>query len=715
MFIIITTLLLAAQILRKYMTQTTNSFFDTSFALVTDLYQLTMAYGYWKTNLHEREAVFNLYFRRPPFQSGYTICAGLGLVIEYLQTWQFSETDIAYLATIKGNDDKPLFDNDFLNYLTTMQFNCDIDAMEEGDIAFPHEPLLRIKGPLLQCQLLETPLLNIINFQSLIATKAARICYAAKGEPVLEFGLRRAQGFSGGLVASRAAYIGGCTATSNLQAGKLYGIPVGGTHAHSWVMSFPEELTAFKAYAENIPNNCVFLVDTYNTLEGVRHAIEIGKLLKERGQRLIGIRLDSGDLAYLSIEARKLLDQAGFNDAAIIGSNDLDEHVISSLKDQGATINVWGVGTKLATAYDQPALNGVYKLAALKDQNGQWQYKLKLSEQITKISTPGMLQVRRYLTNSGAMADAIYDEILGIPAECVIVDPLDMTKRRKISLNTPFIELLKPVYRQGKLIYQQPVLSDIRQKAKTEIKRFHESIRRFLNPHIYPVGLEEQLFELKTELILKARRGGRSTRALILVDLQNDFMPGGSLPVTGGNEIMPIVNELQKYFDLIVATKDWHPVNHGSFASNHKGRKPGEQIELAGLPQTLWPDHCVQHTQGADFVNGLDTKRIHKIFHKGTDPNIDSYSTFFDNAHRKSTGLDDYLKKKGIEEVYILGVATDYCVKFSVLDACMLGFKTYIIADACRAVNLQSDDETHALAEMQSAGARVIKSNEILI
>jgi len=697
------------------MTQSINAFSNSSLALVTDLYQLTMAYGYWKAGLHEREAVFNLYFRRQPFGSGYTICAGLGLVVEYLQTWRFSEDDVAYLATLKGNDNKPLFDGAFLNYLQNLKFTCDIDAIEEGDIAFPHEPLLRVKGPLLQCQLLETPFLNIINFQTLVATKAARICYAAKGEPVLEFGLRRSQGFNGGLAMSRAAYIGGCTATSNLQAGKFFGIPVVGTHAHSWIMAFADELTAFKVYAENLPNNCVFLVDTYNTLEGVKHAITIGKMLKEQDQRLIAIRLDSGDLAYLSIEARKLLDQAGFNDTAIIGSNDLDEHVINSLKDQGATINMWGVGTKLATAFDQPALDGVYKLTALKDEKGQWQYKLKLSEQIAKISTPGLLQVRRYLTDHGAMADAIYDELLGVVPDCVIVDPTDMTKRRKISLNTPYVELLKPIFRQGKLIYQSLLLTEIRQKAIDGIKKFHASIRRFLNPHVYPVGLEEQLFELKTELILKARRGGRSTRALILVDLQNDFMPGGNLPVPGGREVIPIANNLQKHFDLIVATKDWHPANHGSFASNHSNRNPGDQIELVGLPQILWPNHCVQNTSGAEFVEGLDTKRIHKVFHKGTDPKIDSYSTFFDNAHRKSTGLDDYLKKKGIEEVYVLGVATDYCVKFSVLDACMLGFKTYVIADACRAVNLKPDDEKQALAEMENAGAKIVRSDEILL
>lgn len=684
---------------------------NNSLGLVTDLYQLTMAYGYWKTNLHEREAVFTLCFRKQPFGSGYTICAGLGLIIEYLQHWRFTEDDITYLATLKGADGAPLFEADFLTYLKNLTFTCDIDAIEEGNLAFPHEPLLRIKGPLLQCQLLETPFLNIINFQTLIATKAARICYAAKGEPVVEFGLRRSQGFSGGLMVSRAAYIGGCTATSNLQAGKLFGIPVAGTHAHSWIMVFSDELTAFKEYAKNLPNNGVFLVDTYNTLNGVKNAITVGKELQKAGHRLIGIRLDSGDLAYLSIEARKLLDKAGFTDTLIIGSNDLDEHVISSLKDQDAMINFWGVGTKLATAYDQPALDGVYKLTALKNEKGEWCHKLKLSEQIAKISTPGLLQVRRYINSKGdAIADAIYDELTGIPSECMIVDPTDMTKRRKISIDTPFVELLKPIFKKGQLTYLMPALADIREKAMKAPQQFHESIRRFLNPHLYPVGLEEQLFDLKTTLILKARRGGRSTRALILVDLQNDFMPEGVLPVSGGREIIAVANRLQEHFDLIVATQDWHPVHHGSFANNHPGCQPGDQIELAGLSQILWPAHCVQHSPGAKLVKELDTTRLHKIFYKGTDANIDSYSAFFDNAHRKSTGLDDYLKRKGIEEVYILGLATDYCVKFSVLDACMLGFKTYVIVDGCRAVNLKPEDEKEAYHEMQNAGAVLIQS-----
>src|SRR6266850_8304231 len=286
-----------------------------------------MASGYWQSSRAEREAVFHLFFRKPPFQSGFTLAAGLGPAIEYLQTFQFVEEDLEFLRAINGNDGQPLFKPGFLDYLRTLQFACDVDAIPEGTVVFAQEPLLRIQGPILQCQLFETALLNLVNFQSLIATKAARVCLATRGQPVLEFGLRRAQGVDGALSASRAAYIGGCASTSNVLAAKLYGIPVRGTHAHSWVMSFDDEREAFRAYAEAMPNNCIFLVDTYDTLEGVRRAVEIGGWLREKGHEMAGIRLDSGDLAWLSIEARKILDAAGFPKAVIVASNNLDEHI----------------------------------------------------------------------------------------------------------------------------------------------------------------------------------------------------------------------------------------------------------------------------------------------------------------------------------------------------------------------------------------------------
>lgn len=474
-------------------------------SLATDLYQLTMAYGYWKAKVDSKEAVFDLFFRKNPFQGGFSVACGLSYVLDYLNEYRFDDTDIAYLATLTGNDGQPLFEGAFLDYLRKLKFTCDIDAVPEGTVVFPHEPLVRVKGPIVQCQLLETPLLNIINFQTLIATKAARICLATRGEPVLEFGLRRAQGMDGALAASWACYIGGCAATSNVLAGKLFGIPVKGTHAHSWIMSFDNELEAFQTYAEAMPNNCVFLVDTYDTLEGVRRAAEVGKWLRQRGHKMVGIRLDSGDLAYLSIEARKILDEAGFPETVIVASNDLNEQIIDSLKDQGARIDVWGVGTKLVTAHDQPALGGVYKLAAIRQAGGPWQYKVKLSEQAIKVSTPGIHQVRRYYKGDENLADMIFDEELGVPSPAVMVDPADPTRRKKLPAGTAYQDLLTPIFRDGRQVYELPSSDVIRRYAEEQRGRFHAGIKRFVNPHRYPVGLERSLHELKTKLILEAR------------------------------------------------------------------------------------------------------------------------------------------------------------------------------------------------------------------
>ncbi|AUD00775.1 nicotinate phosphoribosyltransferase [Spirosoma pollinicola] len=497
----------------------TNKLYDTSLSLLTDLYQVTMAYGYWKTKTAEKEAVFNLYFRKNPFNGGFTIACGLANVIGYIDNFGFSKKDLRYLKTLVGNDGKPLFEEAFIDYLANLKLTCDIEAIPEGTVVFPNEPLVRVRGPILQCQLLETPLLNLINFESLIATKAARLRLVVENDTLLEFGLRRAQGVDGGMTASRAAYIGGCDATSNVLAGKLYDIPVGGTHAHSWVMSFTDEQQAFDAYADVLPNNVTLLVDTYDSLQGVRHAIETGHRLKQRGYKLAGIRLDSGDLAYLSIEARKLLDAAGFEDTAIVASNDLDETIISSLRQQGAKINVWGVGTKLVTAFDQPALGGVYKLAALRrerssqpDEDGAlaWEYKMKLSEQAIKISTPGIQQVRRFSDERGFIADMIYDSERmdgSISKAITMIDPLDFTKRRRFDANQDFDDLLIPVFRLGKRVYEIPDIHSVRAKVQTQLAKLHPGVKRFVNPHTYPVGLEKGLHELKTKLILSLREG----------------------------------------------------------------------------------------------------------------------------------------------------------------------------------------------------------------
>ena len=482
--------------------------------LLTDLYQLTMAYGYWKKQMLEYEAIFHLSFRQQPFNGGYAITCGLSDAIDYLQHFEFRSDDLAYLAELKGPDGLPLFEPKFLDYLQTLHFACDIDAIPEGNVVFPHEPLLRVSGSLLQGQLFETALLNIFNFQTLIATKSARICLAARGSPVMEFGLRRAHGPDGALAASRAAYIGGCVGTSNVLAGKVFGIPVRGTHAHSWVMSFQTEYEAFQAYAEVMPGNCVFLVDTYDSIEGIRHAVEVGRRLRSIGKDLAGIRLDSGDLSYLSIVARGILDQAGFNATQIVASNDLDEHVIASLNEQGAMIDLWGVGTKLVTAFDQPALGGVYKLGAIRRENGPWQKKVKLSEQAVKVSNPGSLQVRRFEDQKEYLADMIYDELDGIPTERRIVDIADVTIQRKIPGSAEYRDLLVPIFRRGNLVYERPSIHQMRGLVQSELGRFYTGVKRLLNPHIYPVGLELGLYENKSRLMQETRTRESYNRSL---------------------------------------------------------------------------------------------------------------------------------------------------------------------------------------------------------
>ena len=483
-----------------------------SLALLTDLYQLTMAYGYWKAGIHQREAVFHLYFRENPFSGGFTIACGLAGAIEYLQRLRFDQDDLTYLAGLTAGDGSTLFEPGFLDLLRDCPLLPDVDAVPEGTVVFPHEPLVRVRGTLIPSQLPETALLTLLGFPTLVATKAARVVMAARGDPVLEFGLRRAQGIDGGVTASRAAYVGGCAATSNVLAGRLYGIPVRGTHAHSWVMCFDDELAAFRAYAEAMPNNCVFLVDTYDSLEGVRRAVEVGRWLRARGQRLLGIRLDSGDLAYLSIEARKILDAAGFPDAAILASNDLDETIIASLKEQGAAIGVWGVGTRLATAYDCPALGAVYKLSAVRAPGGPWEDRIKLSEQLAKVSVGGMLQVRRYRQSSEFAADVIFDELHPMQGEVRMVDPLDPTRRKAIPADLEYEDLLVPIFREGRRLYEVPSLEATRLRVRQQVAMLHPGIQRFVNPHCYPVGLEAGLYDRRTEHVLRLRRRDEGVR-----------------------------------------------------------------------------------------------------------------------------------------------------------------------------------------------------------
>lgn len=484
----------------------TSTLYNTSLFLLTDLYQLTMAYGYWKNGMAERPAVFNLFYRKNPFGGGYALAAGLNYAMDWMKDFKLSAEDAQYLATLNGADGKPLFEQAFIDYLRELKFTCDIDAVPEGTVVFPHEPLIRVRGPLLQGQLLETPLLNIINFQTLIATKASRVKYVAGTDSVMEFGLRRAQGIDGGLAASRAAYIGGVDGTSNVLAGRLFGIPLRGTHAHAWVMAFDSEKEAFQKYAEAMPNNCVFLVDTYDTLDGVRNAVEVGRWLRENGHQLLGIRLDSGDLTELSKGARKILDEGGFPDARIVASNDLNENIMAELKANGVTITIWGVGTQLSTAYDQPALGGVYKLTMVQDTDGAWNYRIKLSETPVKISNPGYLRIRRFVKDGKLEGDILTEE----KDNAQSIDAHDITSPQVVYHMTGTAhDLLVPVFRHGAPVYTSPSVTEIRSHAQAQLAMLPDAIRTLKPSAVYPLGLSPAINRIKQDLMKELETSSR--------------------------------------------------------------------------------------------------------------------------------------------------------------------------------------------------------------
>ncbi len=471
-------------------------------ALLTDLYQLTMVGGYVLEGKGTQWANFDYFFRRIPDDGGYCVFAGLADFIDYVEKLRFSQEDLRYLEELG------LFPKEVLDYFASFRFTGDIHAVPEGTVVFPHEPLIRVTAPLPEAQLIETTLLNVINFQTLIATKAARVCWAADGDPVIDFGLRRAHGPNGGLMASRAAYIGGVEATSNVLAGRLYGIPVRGTHAHSWVESFPHELDAFRAYARIYPHSCVLLADTYDTLRsGVPHAIQVGRELRQRGFDLAGIRLDSGDLTYLSKEARKRLDEAGFPQAKIVASSDLDEWLVESLKGQGARIDVWGVGTRLVTSYSCPALGGVYKLTAL-DENGQRMVpKIKRSDNPEKIINPGLKKLVRVFDPKGQMrGDVLFLEEERLPRgrDFRAYHPMYPHVSKIYPRHFRLEELLVPVFQRGKRVYESPSLQEIRENTLENLKRLDPAYKRFQNPHTYHVSLSPRLFRVKQKLLREA-------------------------------------------------------------------------------------------------------------------------------------------------------------------------------------------------------------------
>lgn len=471
--------------------------------LMTDLYELTMMQGYFRHKDRNETVIFDAFYRSNPCNGGYAISAGLEQVIQYIRELRFDWEDIDYLASLN------IFEKDFLEYLRTFRFSGDIWAIPEGTVMFPREPVIKVIAPIMEAQLVETAILNIINHQSLIATKAARVCYAARGDGIMEFGLRRAQGPDAGTYGARAAMIGGCIGTSNVLCGQLFDVPVKGTHAHSWIMSFPDEYTAFKTYADMYPSACILLADTYDTLKsGVPNAIRVFTEMREAGVPLsfYGIRLDSGDLAYLSKKARKMLDEAGFPDAVISASNDLDEYLIDSLKAQGAAITSWGVGTNLITSKDNPSFGGVYKLAAIQDKNGDFVPKIKLSENSEKITNPGNKKIYRvYEKETGKVkADLIClaEEEYREEDELLLFDPQEPWKKTRLAGGSYRLRpLMEHIFEKGKRLYTSPKVMEIRAYCRRELDTLWDETKRLVNPNEVYVDLSQKLYDTKIRLL----------------------------------------------------------------------------------------------------------------------------------------------------------------------------------------------------------------------
>ena len=473
---------------------------DDSYTLHTDLYQINMAETYWRDGIHNKRAVFELFFRKLPFGNGYAVFAGLEKAIQYIKNFRFTEEDLAYLKNEVGYKDN------FLDYLKGLRFTGTIRSMREGELVFGNEPILRVDAPLAEAQIIETALLNIVNYQTLIATKASRIKQVVGDDVAMEFGTRRAQEMDAAIWGTRAAYLGGFEATSNVRAGKLFGIPVSGTHAHAMVQAYKDEYTAFRKYAET-HKDCVFLVDTYDTLRiGVPTAI---KVAKEFGDKInfIGIRLDSGDLAYLSKKARKMLDDAGFQEAKIVASSDLDEHTIINLKAQGARIESWGIGTKLITAYDQAALGAVYKIVSIENENGEMEDTIKISSNPDKVTTPGLKKVYRIInnTNHHAEGDYIALEDEKLPEKWLRMFHPTHTYINKVVTNFTARELHEDIFVGGKFVYQLPTLDESREYLRQNLALFWDEYKRILNPEEYPVDLSQKCWDNKMRNIAEVR------------------------------------------------------------------------------------------------------------------------------------------------------------------------------------------------------------------
>ncbi len=473
-------------------------------ALNTDLYELTMAQGFWESGLVDAQGCFNVFFRDNPFDGGYAVACGMGQIAELVENLRFDEQSIEYLASVQAPGGGPLFKQGFLDYLRDFSMHVDVWAIPEGDLVFPREPMVRVQGSVIECQLLETALLNLVNFQTLVATKASRVVYAAEGHPVSDFGLRRAQGYDGGLAVARASYIGGCASTSNVLAGKIYGIPVFGTHAHSWVMAFPTELDAFRAFAKSSPKNCCLLLDTYDVHQGIKNAVIVAKEMEAAGERLSAIRIDSGDLAKLSKETRAAFDEAGLPYVKISVSNDLEEYTIQSLFAQGAPIDSFGVGTKLATCDPQPSLGGVYKLSATRaNADEPWRPVMKLSEQFYKRTIPGIQSILRFVNASGCpVGDMIVDPDTDTGNRKAMADIIDPVTTHHLRDCEPR-ELLEHIVSDGVRTKEPDSIECAKERCRDALMHLDPATKRFLNPQTYPVGLEKGLAELRRRLAVE--------------------------------------------------------------------------------------------------------------------------------------------------------------------------------------------------------------------
>lgn len=470
-----------------------------NYTLDTDLYELTMVAGYNVLGKKNQRACFDLFYRKNPDNGAFCVCAGLDSVINYVNNLRIYPDDIAYLAGLG------MFPPKALEALSEgIRFTGDIWAVPEGTVVFPNEPLVRVVGPIPEAQILETTLLALVGHQTLIATKAARMCIATKGAPVVDFGARRSHGVQAALYGARAAYIGGCTATSNVKAGKLFGIPIRGTHAHSWIESFDDETEAFEGFAEVFPNNCVLLVDTYDTEEGIRHAIKVAEKMRKSGRRLAGIRIDSGDLAYYSKTARRILNEAGFQDVKILASSDLDEWIIESLREQGACIDIWCVGTRLMTSYQTPALGVVYKLMAADRGDGRLVPKIKISQNPAKVTNPGVKKILRFYNgNHRMMGDLLAEVDEPIPDGRRVLAHHPMYDYMSKTYHQPYqvSELMIPVFLNGRQVYQTPPIDEIKARAGRQIDSLEPEYRRLTNPHLYKVSLSDKLYRIKKNLL----------------------------------------------------------------------------------------------------------------------------------------------------------------------------------------------------------------------